>query len=122
MLSHAVPEAPCTVLLELEEWPALYCALHRTPLPPPEPPSLRQAVPWIARLGGFLGRRGDGELGTTVLWKGFQQLTALATMYCIMRPAPPKRRNMGKDEPSKQGGARVLGRTSPKEFQWRVSA
>ena len=95
MLSRAVPEAPCTVLLELEEWQALYCAIHRMPTPPPEPPSLRQAVHWIARLGGFLGRRGDGEPGATVLWKGFQQLTALTTMYCIMRPALPKRRKYG---------------------------
>jgi len=74
MLGRVVPDAPCTVLLELEEWQALSCAIHRTPTPPPEPPSLRQAVHWIARLGGFVGRRGDGEPGATVLWKGFQHL------------------------------------------------
>jgi hypothetical protein len=96
MLSRAVPEAPCTALLELEEWQALYCAIHRTPTPPPEPPSLRQAVHWLARLGGFLDRRGDGEPGATVLWKGFQHLTDLTTMYCIMRPPPTKRKNVGK--------------------------
>jgi Transposase DNA-binding/Transposase Tn5 dimerisation domain len=96
MLSRAVPEAPCTAILELEEWQALYCAIHRTPTPPPEPPSLRQAMHWIARLGGFLGRRGDGAPGATVLWKGFQHLTDLTTMYCIMRPPPTKRKNVGK--------------------------
>jgi Transposase DNA-binding/Transposase Tn5 dimerisation domain len=96
MLSRAVPETSCTALLELEEWQALYCAIHRTPTPPPEPPSLRQAVHWIAQLGGFLGRRGDGEPGATVLWKGFQHLTDLTMMYCIMRPPPAKRKNVGK--------------------------
>src|SRR5262249_51615040 len=96
MLSRAVPEAPCTALLELEEWQALSCAIHRTPTPPPEPPSLRQAVHWIAQLGGFLARRGAGEPGATVLWKGFQHLTDLTTMYCIMRPPPGKRKNVGK--------------------------
>jgi Transposase DNA-binding/Transposase Tn5 dimerisation domain len=95
MLSRAVPEVPCTALLELEEWQALYCAIHQTPTPPPTPPSLRQAVHWIAQLGGFLARRGDGEPGATVLWKGFQHLTDLTTMYCIMRPAPPKRKKYG---------------------------
>jgi hypothetical protein len=95
-LGRVVPDAPCTVLLELEEWQALYCAIHRTPTPPPEPPSLQQAVHWIARLGGFVGRRGDGEPGATVLWKGFQHLTDLTTMYCIMRPLPAKRKNVGK--------------------------
>lgn len=96
LLSRAVPEAPCTAILELEEWQALYCAIHRTPTPPPEPPSLRQAVHWIAQLGGFVGRRGDGEPGTNVLWKGLQHLTDLTTMDCIMRPLPTKRKNVGK--------------------------
>ena len=95
MLSRAVPDVPCTALLELEEWQALYCAIHRTPTPPETPPPLRQAVHWIAQLGGFLARRGDGEPGATVLWKGFQHLADLSTMYCIMRPAVPKRKKYG---------------------------
>jgi hypothetical protein len=95
MLSRTVPDMPCTALLELEEWQALYCAIHRTPTPPETPPPLRQAVHWIAQLGGFLARRGDGEPGATVLWKGFQHLADLTTMYCIMRPAAPKRKKYG---------------------------
>jgi hypothetical protein len=95
MLSRAVPDMPCTALLALEEWQALYCAIHRTPTPPETPPPLRQAVHWIAQLGGFLARRGDREPGAMVLWKGFQHLTDLTTMYCIMRPAAPKRKKYG---------------------------
>jgi hypothetical protein len=96
MLSRAMPEAPCTALLEPEEWQALHCAIHVTSTPPAEPPTLREAVHWIGRLGGFLARRGDGEPGVTVLWKGFQHLTDLTFMYRIMRPPPPKRQNVGK--------------------------
>jgi hypothetical protein len=48
-------------------------------------------VRWIAHLGGFQGRKGDGEPGVTVLWKGFQELVALTAMYQIMRPKPPSR-------------------------------
>lgn len=95
MLSRAVPAIPCTALLDLEEWQALYCAIHRTPTPPTIPPPLRQAVHWIAQLGGFLARRRDGEPGATVLWKGFQHLTDLTSMYCIMRPVAPKRKKYG---------------------------
>ena len=95
LLSRTLPELPCTVLLALEEWQALYCAIHHTSTPPATPPSLRQAVRWIARLGGFLERRGDGEPGVTVLWKGFQHLADLTTMYCIMRPPSPKSRKCG---------------------------
>jgi hypothetical protein len=89
MLARAVPEAPCSVLLEPDEWQALYGAIHRVAQPPPEPPSLGQAVQWIAQLGGFVGRRRRDRPGPEVLWRGFRHLSDLTTMYCIMRPNPP---------------------------------
>ena len=89
LLARSVPEAPCSVLLEPDEWQALYCAIHRVPQPPPEPPALGQAVNWIAQLGGFVGRRRRDRPGAEVLWRGFQHLGDLTTMYCIMRPNPP---------------------------------
>jgi Transposase DNA-binding/Transposase Tn5 dimerisation domain len=95
LLSRTLPDLPCTVLLALEEWQALYCAIHHTPTPPATPPTLQQAVHWLARLGGFLERPSDGEPGVTVLWKGFQHLADLTTMYCIMRPLSPNSRKCG---------------------------
>jgi hypothetical protein len=89
MMARVVPEAPCSVLLEPDEWQALYCAIHRVSQPPAEPPSLGQVVHWIAQLGGFVGRRRRDRPGTEVLWRGFQHLGDLTTMYCIMRPSPP---------------------------------
>jgi hypothetical protein len=89
MLARAVPEAPCSVLLEPDEWQALYCAIHRVPTPSAEPPTLGQAVTWIAQLGGFVGRRRSDRPGAEVLWRGFQHLGDLTTMYCIMRHDPP---------------------------------
>jgi hypothetical protein len=86
MQIRAVPDAPCTVVLEEAEWHALYCAIKRVATPPATAPTLRTAVRWIAQLGGFLGRKGDGEPGVTVLWKGWQRLVDLAHMYRIMRP------------------------------------
>lgn len=96
MLSRTLPELPCTVLLALEEWQALYCATHHTPTPPPAPPTLQEAVQWIALLGGFLGRPSDGEPGVTVLWRGFQHLADLTRMYCLLRPPPLTAPNVGK--------------------------
>jgi hypothetical protein len=89
MMARVVPEAPCSVLLEPDEWQALYCAIHHVSQPPAEPPSLGQVVHWIAQLGGFVGRRRRDRPGTEVLWRGFQHLGDLTTMYCIMRPSPP---------------------------------
>jgi hypothetical protein len=88
MLARAVPEMPCRVLLERAEWQALSCAIHRGPTPPDEPPTLGEAVRWVAQLGGFVGRRRD-QPGTATLWRGFQHLSDLTRMYYIMRPAPP---------------------------------
>jgi hypothetical protein len=89
MLARAVPDAPCSVLLEPDEWQALYCAIHRVPIPPAEPPTLGQAVTWIAQLGGFVGRRRRDRPGPEVMWRGFQHLGDLTTMYCIMRGDSP---------------------------------
>jgi hypothetical protein len=89
MLARAVPEAPCSVLLEPDEWQARYCAIHRVPTPPAEPPTLGQAVTWIAQLGGLVGRRRSDHPGAEVMWRGFQHLGDLTTMYCIMRRDSP---------------------------------
>jgi hypothetical protein len=99
MLARTVPEVPCTVVLEEEEWQGLYCRIHRVALAPAKPPTLQQAVRWIAQLGGFQGRKGDGEPGVMVLWKGFQHLVDIAAMYRIMRPPPstPTHRTQNKD-------------------------
>ena len=89
MLACSVPEAPWSVLLEPDEWQALSCAIHRVPTSPAEPPSLGQAVNWIAQLGGSGGRRRSDRPGGEVLWRGFQHLGDLTTLYCIMRPDSP---------------------------------
>jgi hypothetical protein len=99
MLARAVPEMPCSVLLDDWEWQGLYCRIHRVAIAPAKPPSLRQAVRWIAQLGGFQGRKRDGEPGVTVLWKGFQHLVDVTAMYRIMCPTAltPTRRTQNKD-------------------------
>jgi hypothetical protein len=61
--ARQTPQASCEVALETDEWQALYGFIHQTQTPPATPPTLFEAVRWLAQLGGFLGRRGDGEPG-----------------------------------------------------------
>ena len=75
------PDQPCSVVFETHEWQALYGTLHRTAKPPETPPTLRQAVHWMARLGGFLDRRSDGEPGVKTLWLGFRRLSDIAATW-----------------------------------------
>lgn len=48
---------------------------------PDTPPTVRQVVRWIAQLGGFLGRKGDGEPGITTVWRGWSRLIGIAEVY-----------------------------------------
>ena len=89
MRARAVPEAPCSVLLEPDAWPALSGAIHRVPTPPAEPPTRGQAVTRIAQLGGFVGRRRSDRPGAEVMWRGFQHLGDLTTMDGMMRRDSP---------------------------------
>ena len=86
-LARQTPDAPCTVALAPAAWQALWCAHHQTPTLPDTPPTLAEAVRWIARLGGFLGRTGDGAPGVKVLWRGLQHLDDLTAMYTLLHPA-----------------------------------
>lgn len=70
------PNVPCTVILQDDEWKALCAVVHEAP-PPLTPPPLRDAVRMIAKLGGFLGRKNDGEPGTTTLWRGLNRLDGI---------------------------------------------
>jgi hypothetical protein len=88
MIGRQLPDAPCTAVLEPDEWQALACFIQRVATPPRTPPSLRQAIRWIAQLGGFLGRKADGHPGVTTLWRGLQRLHDITNMWQLVHPAP----------------------------------
>lgn len=84
------PDVPCTDVLAPHEWQALYCTIHRTPIAASDPPTLRQAVRWIAQLGGFLGRRGDGEPGVKVIWRGLRRLDDIVATWVLLHGLEPR--------------------------------
>jgi hypothetical protein len=85
-VNRQTPDAPCTAILADHAWQALYTTIHRTTRLPDTIPTVRQAMSWIAQLGGFLGRKGDGEPGITIIWRGWSRLTDIADMYLILHP------------------------------------
>ena len=97
MVGREVPNMSCTAILAAYEWQALYCFTYKTSVPPTEPPSLRQATRWIAQLGGFLGRKGDGEPGVTVVWRGLQRLHDIAAAWLLFHPSPLPEKDVGND-------------------------
>ena len=83
-LGREVPDVPCTVFFEDAQWKALVAYITKKPIPPKEPPTLREAIRMTASLGGFLGRKCDGEPGTKSLWLGLQRVDDLAAMWMLM--------------------------------------
>ena len=81
--ARKTPDVPCTAILEEFEWKPLCAAVHRHRPLPTQPPSLRDAVRMIAQLGGFLGRKGDGEPGPQTLWRGLRRLHDLAQGWLL---------------------------------------
>ena len=74
--ARLTPNVACDDVLEAVEWRLL----RRKFMPKSrsrKPPTLRQAIIWIAQLGGFLARKGDGEPGLKTLWRGLTKLHTL---------------------------------------------
>ena len=94
-LGREVPDAPCTVFFEEEEWKALVAYKTKNPVAPLKPPTLRETVRMVSSMGGFLGRKSDGEPGTQALWLGLQRLEDITDTWKIFNtnmlspPSPP---------------------------------
>jgi hypothetical protein len=85
------PDIPCTAYFEDAEWRALMAYVTKDPTPRTQPPTLRQATRMVASLGGFLGRKGDGDPGTQTIWLGLQRLDDITAMWCVMTGVPQVR-------------------------------
>lgn len=67
------PEQPCTTILNSPEWRLLQRKFQPKSRSR-KPPTLAQVMIWIAQLGGFLARKGDGHPGIKTLWRGLSKL------------------------------------------------
>lgn len=96
-LARQEPTAPCDRILNTDQWHALYAHFqgHRPSRDTPVP-TIREAVKWIGRLGGHLGRKRDGMPGVRTLWRGWRDLSLLVAGYRAARiDALPARDALG---------------------------
>jgi Transposase Tn5 dimerisation domain/Transposase DNA-binding len=80
MLGRDCPELPCDIAFDDDEWRAVY-AVVKGETPPAEPPSMGTMVKMIASLGGYLGRKCDGEPGPKAMWVGLRRMSDLALAW-----------------------------------------
>jgi hypothetical protein len=95
--SRETPDAPCSIILEKNEWQILTCIANKTSAPPKKVPTIREAVRSLAKLGGFIGRKGDGEPGAKVLWRGYQKLNEFIMFTESMHFTFPFLKDMGNE-------------------------
>ena len=81
MVNRIDPDKSSDTILFEHEWKALCCHIYKSPSPPQKAPSVRDAVRMIAKLGGFLGRKGDNQPGMTYIWRGWEKLTLIAEFW-----------------------------------------
>ena len=90
MLGRECPELPCDVALDEDEWQAVYAVVKQEALPA-SPPPLGAMVKLIAALGGYLGRKCDGDPGPKAMWIGMQRMSDLARAWrAFPQYGPPK--------------------------------
>jgi hypothetical protein len=77
LIARTNPATPCTKLLADHEWRVLFLKVNKNQKLPKKTPAIGEVVNWVARLGGFLARKGDGPPGTITLWRGWKRLADL---------------------------------------------
>ncbi|WP_348256623.1 IS4 family transposase [Leptolyngbya sp. PL-A3] len=85
-LARRSPEQSYDEVFEAYEWQALYCTIHHSSLLPSTPPTLHECIRWIAQLGGFIERKGDGEPGVKTIWRGLRRPHDIAQTWQLAHP------------------------------------
>lgn len=75
-LGRTCPDLEAELLFERDEWEAAFILNKRRP--PKAAPPLNEVVRLVAALGGFLGRKCDGEPGVKTIWIGLQRVMEYA--------------------------------------------
>ena len=75
-LGRTLPDLEAELLFEADEWHAAYI-LAEKPVPKTAP-TLNEVLRTVAGLGGFLGRKSDGEPGVKTIWLGLQRVMDFA--------------------------------------------
>lgn len=86
------PNEECDIVLTDSEWKALWTKKNRDKIkrglidkrPPQKKMTVKEAIRSIAMMGGFNGRKGDGEPGMISIWRGWIRLQDMTEMWEIM--------------------------------------
>jgi len=85
-LSREDGNLPYTKIISEVEMEILYFKFNpKMKLLPEQPPTISEVIRWIAKLGGFLGRKRDGNPGVKVLWRGLVSLEIMCQTWLFAK-------------------------------------
>ena len=86
-LGREVPDLPADVHFDQDEIQVLVAYETKYRKRPSNAPALglREAIHMTAKLGGFMGRKSDGEPGTETLWRGLLRLDGMTEGWRLQR-------------------------------------
>ena len=94
MLGRDCPDLPADAVFSYFEWKAV-CMFKSKSEAPSSPPKLNEMIAMIASLGGFLGRKSDGDPGVKTMWVGLQRMHDMAIMFEVFGEIRGKRETYG---------------------------
>jgi hypothetical protein len=83
-LGRICPDFDANIFFDPDEIRGAYL-LTKTRRPADRPPTLNEVLRLIARVGGFLGRKSDGEPGVKTIWLGLQEVRIAAFTIQALR-------------------------------------
>ena len=86
-LARAHPNLPATEVFSTVEIQVLHLRVTKALPPATQPLTLLEIVRMLGKLGGHLGRKGDGEPGVLILWRGWMRLYESVEMLHSLQSA-----------------------------------
>jgi len=84
-LGRTCPDLDATLFFSPDEIRGAYLLAKKSK--PPQSPKLNEVIRLIAQIGGFLGRKSDGEPGVKTIWRGLDQVMTAAETLQALREA-----------------------------------
>ncbi len=78
LVARTAPDTSALLFLNDVDWKILFVKFNPNKKIPKRVPSMKQTTIWIAQLGGFLARKGDGDPGITHVWRGLRKLASMS--------------------------------------------
>lgn len=84
-MGRTYPTLSCETVFTGEEWKSVWAVVEGKPVPTTAP-TLGEFVGLVARLGGHLGRKYDGDPGAQTIWIGMQRMHDFARAWLAFGP------------------------------------